>query len=115
MHEQIVNFKAGFDILGTRNTAQTVRNIPITKVYPWSNGKPHNTMHLVRTFITNEGRGRFNWDDPSGQKQLVILTQDSPNVYGECPGYRIVPGQPAGATRARLTVIDSPGIVRLAG
>lgn len=32
MHEQIVNFKAGFDILGTRNTAQIIRNVPVTKV-----------------------------------------------------------------------------------
>lgn len=67
-------------------------------------------MHLERTFITNEDRGRFDWDDPSGQKQLVILSQDTPKEYGECPRYHIVPGQPAGATQARLT-----GIVRSAG
>ncbi|EKG10001.1 Copper amine oxidase [Macrophomina phaseolina MS6] len=115
MHEHIINFKADFDVLGTQNTVQMVRNVPTTQVYPWSNGKARSTMRLERSFITNEDQGRWNWDDSTAQKQLVVVNQDAINAYGEMRGYQLVPGQPAAATHARLTAINSTSLGRTAG
>ncbi|KZL83511.1 copper amine oxidase [Colletotrichum incanum] len=115
MHEHIINFKADFDVLGTCNTVQMVRNVPTTQVYPWSNGKPRNTMHLERTFLTNEDQGRWNWDDSIAQKQLIVVNQNVLNAYGEMRGYQLVPAQPAAALHSRLTAINSTSLGRTAG
>ncbi|KAE9570048.1 hypothetical protein CGMCC3_g13897 [Colletotrichum fructicola] len=107
MHEHVINFKADFDILGTRNTVRIVRNVPVKQVYPWSNGKMRSTMQLQRSFIINEDESRLNWDDSTAQKQLVIVNQDAVNEYGEMRGYQLVPGQPAAALHSRLTAVNT--------
>lgn len=115
MHEHLMNFKADFDILGTQNTAQVIRNTPITQTYPWSNGKLRSTMRLERTFIENEDHGHLNWDDDRGQKQLVLVNKNAVNEFGEHRGYRLVPAHPAAATHARLTAVNSTSLGRTAG
>jgi len=60
MHDHVLNFKADFDILGTENSVQMVSNVPISKTYPWSDGKVRNTMSLQRKFIDNENQARLN-------------------------------------------------------
>ncbi|TEA10610.1 Membrane primary amine oxidase [Colletotrichum sidae] len=115
MHEHIINFKADFDISGTKNTVQLVRNIPVRQVYPWSNGKPRSTMQLQRLFVANEDESRLNWDDSEAQKQLIVVNRDALNEYGEMRGYQVVPAQPAAALHSRLTAVNSTSLGRTAG
>ncbi|CAH0000091.1 unnamed protein product [Clonostachys byssicola] len=90
MHDHVLNFKADFDILGTDNTIELVKQVPFTTTYPWSKGKVFNTMKIERSFIDNEDEGRFNWA-PNAQAQVLVVNRDEPNRFGEPRGYRILP------------------------
>lgn len=103
MHDHVLNFKADFDILGTNNTMTTATNIPVSEIYPWSNGQPRNTMKLNRSTITSEDSSKLNWD-PRTQYKIVNL--DAPNRYGEPRGYRILPS----SGTAHLTVQNSSNL-----
>lgn len=109
MHDHVLNFKADFDILGTANSVQLMRNTPVTTTYPWSGNKTRNTMKLTRSFIEDEDDGRFNWD-ANAQTQVIIVNQDEKNSYGEFRGYRILPS----AGTAHLTVENSSNTVNAA-
>lgn len=105
MHDHVLNFKADFDILGTANSLQLMRNTPVSLKYPWSDGKHRNTMMLTRSFVESEDDGRFNWDS-NAQTQVLVVNQDKKNAYGEARGYRILPS----AGTAHLTVEDSTNL-----
>lgn len=109
MHDHVLNFKADFDILGTANSVQLMRNTPVTTTYPWSGNKTRNTMKLTRSFIESEDDGRFNWD-ANAQTQVIVVNQDEKNSYGEYRGYRILPS----AGTAHLTVQNSSNTVNSA-
>jgi len=109
MHDHVLNFKADFDILGTENTVQLVSNVPTTEVYPWSRGKPRNTMKLQRKFIESEDDSRINWGE-NALTQVIITNQNETNKYGELRGYRILPSMGT----AHLTVQDSSSLVNAA-
>ncbi|KAK6066824.1 Primary amine oxidase, lung isozyme [Seiridium cupressi] len=90
MHDHVLNFKADFDILGTANTVQLMKNVPVSRVFPWSNGKARNTMQVERSFIENEAEGRFDWA-PNSAQQVLVVNQDQKNQWGEYRGYRVAP------------------------
>lgn len=48
-------------------------------------------MRLERSFVENEDDGKINWPTNSAAMYVVVNT-DEPNIYGEYPGYRILPG-----------------------
>ena len=105
MHDHVLNYKADFDILGTANTIQLMTQVPVTKYYPWSAGKPRNTMQVQRSFINDEYNSRFNWGENSAT-QVLVVNQDEKNKYGELRGYRILPY----TGLAHLTVKDSSNL-----
>ncbi|KAI1344805.1 membrane copper amine oxidase [Xylariaceae sp. FL0016] len=109
MHDHVLNFKADFDILGTANTVQLMNNVPVSRVFPWSNGKARNTMQLERSLVTNEDEGRFNWA-PNSAQQVLIVNKDQPNQWGEYRGYRVLPISGG----LHLTVENSSNLVHAA-
>ena len=53
MHDHSLNFKADFDILGTKNTMQLTSFVPATEKYIWSK-EPRHTFKLKREFVESE-------------------------------------------------------------
>jgi primary-amine oxidase len=109
MHDHVLNYKIDFDILGTTNTMTITTNVPVSEVYPWSNGQARNTMKLQPTEITNEDNGKLDWNTNEAT-QFVIVNKDTKNAYGEYRGYRLRPSSPA----IHLTVLNSSNLVNAA-
>jgi len=109
MHDHVLNFKADFDILGTNNSVQLMSMVPATVEYPWSKGKPRNTMKLERSFIETEDDSRFNWG-ANAATQVLIVNTDEKNKFGEYRGYRVLPS----AGTAHLTVKNSTNLANSA-
>lgn len=109
MHDHVLNFKIDFDILGTANTMTTSTNVPVSEVYPWSDGKARNTMKLERSTIETEDTGKLDWA-ANGATQFAVVNMDEKNAYGEYRGYRILPSSPT----IHLTVEDSSNLVNAA-
>lgn len=49
-------------------------------------------MKAKKSFITNEDDAKINWDTNS-HSIYAVVNKDSPNQFGESPGYRIHPGK----------------------
>ncbi|CAJ2507483.1 Uu.00g086690.m01.CDS01 [Anthostomella pinea] len=109
MHDHVLNFKADFDILGTANSIQRVKNVPVSRVFPWSNGKARNTMQLERSFVASEDESRFNWA-PNIAEQVLVVNKDETNKWGEYRAYRVLPMSGA----MHLTVKNSSNLVNAA-
>lgn len=109
MHDHVLNFKIDFDILGTSNTMTTTTNVPVSEVYPWSNGKARNTMKLQRSVIANENASRLDWA-ANGATQFTVVNLDKVNAYGENRGYRVLPS----SGTIHLTVENSSNLVNAA-
>ncbi|RDW88702.1 putative copper amine oxidase [Coleophoma cylindrospora] len=109
MHDHVLNFKIDFDILGTANTMTTSTNVPVSEVYPWSDGQTRNTMKLQRTQITNEDEGKLDWTS-NGATQYIIQNLDQLNEYGNPRGYRILPSSPT----IHVTIENSSNLVNAA-
>ncbi|KAH8888326.1 putative membrane copper amine oxidase [Thozetella sp. PMI_491] len=107
MHDHVLNYKADFDILGTNNSVQLMKNIPASRQYSWSNGKNRKTMTLKRSFIDSEDDGKQNWDPFT---QVLVVNEDQKNKFGENRGYRVLPY----TGTARLTVEESSNLVNAA-
>ncbi|KAL8725493.1 MAG: hypothetical protein Q9166_007313 [cf. Caloplaca sp. 2 TL-2023] len=90
MHEHVLNYKVDLDVAGTANSLVKSALIPTTEVYPWSNGKPINTMKFERTYLTSEDDGKLNWDSNNAVTYSVV-NKDAPNKYGEYRGWKITP------------------------
>ncbi|KAJ2906807.1 hypothetical protein MKZ38_010798 [Zalerion maritima] len=90
MHDHVLNFKADFDIMGTENTVEKVKQVPHTTTYPWSKGKVFNTMKLDRSFIETEDEGQLFWSFNNAE-QIFVVNQEVKNSVGESKGYRILP------------------------
>ncbi|GAA5979366.1 hypothetical protein JCM11641_005014 [Rhodosporidiobolus odoratus] len=89
MHSHVLNWKADFDILGTKNTLGFHTIEPTAVKYPWSN-RTRNTMHLVRNHLENEDDAALEWN----QDRMVLIYNDSPegkNKWGEHRAWRIMP------------------------
>ncbi|TLD26778.1 hypothetical protein PspLS_05308 [Pyricularia sp. CBS 133598] len=101
MHDHVLKFKLDLDVLGTANTVELVRTVPVTTSYPWLGGASRNTMQLRRFVIADEEQGPLDWD-ADGATQLLVVNTGAKNKFGENRGYRVVP---KGA--GKLTVRDS--------
>ena len=106
MHDHVLNYKVDFDILGTDNTMEIVENVPVSQVYPWSDGKPRNTMKLQRSLVKSEDESKLFWGH-NNAKQYKIVNLDARNKFGEPRGYRILPSSPT----IHLTVQNSSNLV----
>ncbi|KAK2746498.1 hypothetical protein FQN57_003124 [Myotisia sp. PD_48] len=110
MHDHVVNYKLDLDINGTANSLMKTTVVPVSQEYPWSNGQKRNTMKLEKSFIKNEDESKLNWRENSPD-MFAVVNKDTPNKYGEYPGYRIVP---ATHNAAYLTVVDSSNLKQCA-
>ncbi|EAU83093.2 copper amine oxidase [Coprinopsis cinerea okayama7 len=90
MHDHVLTFKADLDIKGTKNSFETTSFVPTVESYPWSNGE-RSTMKVERSILKTEDDAKINWA-PNGANMYAIINKDAPNVWGEYPGYRIMPG-----------------------
>ena len=88
LHDHVMTFKADLDIFGESNSVQRVEIVPATVEYPWSGGKTRNTMKLQKSFVTNEDESSISWA-PNDAVVYAIVNKDTPNKYGEYPGYRV--------------------------
>lgn len=106
LHDHVMTFKVDLDIMGVRNSVQKVEITPTTVTYvhcyhaapsemrlimdryPWSDGKPRNTMKLARSFLGSEGESSITWP-PNDAAIYAIVNRESANKYGESPGYRL--------------------------
>lgn len=109
MHDHVLNWKVDLDILGTDNSIELMKQVPVTTSYPWSGNKTRNTMKLERSFVETEDDSRLNWDS-NAQTQVLIVNQDEKNKYGVNRGYRILPS----AGTAHLVAKDSSNLVNAA-
>ncbi|KAL9609939.1 MAG: hypothetical protein Q9167_005335 [Letrouitia subvulpina] len=103
MHEHVLNYKLDLDVAGTANSLVKSALVPTTEVYPWSNGKPRNTMKFDRTFISSESDGKLNWD-ANNAVMYSVVNKDKPNKYGEYRGWKIMP---ATGNRNHLVIQNS--------
>jgi primary-amine oxidase len=78
------------DIKGRANTLEKVEVKPVTAAFTGSSA-PLNTMHIERSFVSNEDNGKLNWA-ANAASMFVVVNKDSINPYGEFRGYRIAPG-----------------------
>ncbi|KAJ4293307.1 hypothetical protein N0V90_008589 [Kalmusia sp. IMI 367209] len=102
LHDHVMTFKVDLDVLGQKNSVQKVEIVPATVEYPWSEGKPRNTMKLEKSFLTNEAESSVTWA-PNDAAIYAIVNKDAANKYGEYPGYRLK----RSATASHLTVKNS--------
>lgn len=49
-------------------------------------------MKIEKSFIENEDEGKLNWA-PNNAAFYAVVNKDTPNKYGEYPGYRVTPGK----------------------
>jgi primary-amine oxidase len=105
LHDHTLTFKADLDILGTQNSVQKVEFVPTSTTYPWSQGRIHNTFKAERSFVDTETS--INWAG-NDAALYAIVNKDTPNRFGEYPGYRIK--RSSGTTH--LTVQNSTNIVK---
>jgi primary-amine oxidase len=47
-------------------------------------------MKVNRSFVTSENDSKIKWGD-NGATTFAVVNKDTPNKFGEYPGYRIVP------------------------
>lgn len=109
MHDHVLNFKLDMDVLGTANTLATTSFVPTTEVYPWSKGRPRNTMKVARDKITNEDQGKLMWTSNDATSYAVV-NSDALNPYGNPRGYRITPS----SSTIHLTVENSTNLANAA-
>ncbi|KAK7427647.1 hypothetical protein QQZ08_005922 [Neonectria magnoliae] len=106
MHDHVINFKLDLDIQGRKNSLLKTEFVPLSQVYPWSDGQPINTMKIDHSYITNEDDGKITWSK-NGAASYAVVNKDQLNSFGEAPGYRIFPN--SGST-AYLTVQSSSAL-----
>lgn len=88
LHDHVLTFKADFDILGTQNSVQRIEYVPESTAYPWSNGKIHSTFKATRGFVASENDASIDWA-VNDAVVYAVVNKDTPNRFGESPGYRI--------------------------
>lgn len=87
-HDHTLTFKADLDINGGKNSVQKMTFQAITTDYPWSQGRRYNTFKAHRSWIQNESASQINWAE-NDNSQYAIVNKDTPNRFGEYPGYRL--------------------------
>ncbi|KAJ3540677.1 hypothetical protein NMY22_g4201 [Coprinellus aureogranulatus] len=102
MHDHVLAFKADLDIKGTKNSFERTSFVPATVKYPWDQTE-RRTMKVERSIVQSEDDAKINWA-PNSADIFTVTNKDTPNVWGEYPGYRIAPGH---GTPVHSTVVDS--------
>ncbi|KAF2646794.1 amine oxidase catalytic domain-containing protein [Massarina eburnea CBS 473.64] len=102
LHEHVMTFKVDLDILGEKNSVQKVEILAATEVYPWSDGQSHNTIKLKKSFVSSEAESSINWSGNEAASYSIV-SKDSPNRYGEYPGYKFK----RSASTSHLSAINS--------
>ncbi|KAJ5654955.1 membrane copper amine oxidase [Penicillium lividum] len=93
MHDHVINFKADFDILESRNTLMKIDIEPKLRSYSWLEGNSMSTMGLKKTPVKKESG--LSW--PANSASMYVVTKNgSENAWGETRGYRIMPGSGMG-------------------
>ena len=103
LHDHVLTFKADIDILGTKNSIQKVDIVPTTTTYPWSNGRSYNTFKAPISFLATESS--INWSE-NDATMYAIVNKDTPNRFGEYPGYRMK--RNAGTTHLTAAMLPTP-------
>lgn len=83
-HDHIINFKADFDIGGTKNRVSNTALKPATFVYPWDPDTEYNTKIKERTVFETETS--LNMEDVGN---LLIESADAKNKWGNPKAYRV--------------------------
>ena len=109
MHDHVLAFKADLDIKGSKNSFETTSFVPATVKYPWDQTE-RRTMKTERSVLKTEDDAKLNWA-PNGANIYTVVNKDTPNVWGEFPGYRIAPGH---GTPVHSTVVDSSSVKQAA-
>ncbi|GJN93983.1 hypothetical protein Rhopal_007046-T1 [Rhodotorula paludigena] len=89
MHDHVLNWKMDVDILGTANTVGFHTVEPKTVKYDWSPVE-RNTMHVVRSELTNEANSTLHWGE-NGKTMVLIYNKEEKNKYGEDRAWRLMP------------------------
>lgn len=63
-------------------------------------------MKLNRSFIETEDDSKIDWA-PNLATMYAVVNKDTPNKWGEYPGYRVSPGT---ASTAHLTIVNSTNL-----
>jgi primary-amine oxidase len=105
MHDHVLAFKADLDIKGSNNSFETTSFVPATVRYPWDQTE-RKTMKIERSILETEDDAKINWA-PNGANIYTVINKDTPNIWGEYPGYRIAPGH---GTPIHSTVVDSSSV-----
>lgn len=79
MHDHVLNWKADFDVLGTKNTFAFHTVEPKEVKYPWSNNT-RSTMHLVRETLKNEDNATLHWP-ANGKSMYLVYNAEEKNKY----------------------------------
>ncbi|GAA5820220.1 hypothetical protein JCM3770_006065 [Rhodotorula araucariae] len=89
MHDHVLNWKMDVDVLGTSNTVGFHSVEPTTVKYDWAETE-RNTMHVVRSELTNEDNSTLHWGE-NGKTMFLIYNKDEKNKYGEERAWRLMP------------------------
>lgn len=106
MHDHVLNWKVDWDILGTKNTVGFHTIEPKTVKYVWDNST-RNTMHLVRSELTNEDNATLHWPENS-HSMFLIYNKYEKNKYGEERAWRMMPN--IGGAGMHATIQDSTNL-----
>ncbi|CAG5184025.1 uncharacterized protein ALTATR162_LOCUS10872 [Alternaria atra] len=87
-HDHTLTFKVDLDINGRKNSVQKLKFVPTSTTYPWSQGRVYNTFKAERSWVDNERDSMINWEE-NDNALYAVVNRDTPNPYGEYPGYRI--------------------------
>ncbi|KAH7341181.1 copper amine oxidase [Pyrenochaeta sp. MPI-SDFR-AT-0127] len=107
LHDHVLTFKVDLDVLGRKNTVQSVEFVPTSTEYPWSQGRVHYTFKAQRSFMKSESSTDWAANDATIH---AIVNKDSPNRFGEFPGYRIK----RSAGTSHLTSLNSSNALKAA-
>ncbi|KAM7198289.1 putative copper amine oxidase [Rhypophila sp. PSN 637] len=101
-HSHILNFKADFDILDTKNSLEVTELIVANQTQPWfPELGVFEQMELSQSYMQEEKM--FNWA-ANNQAMYSVVNKAKTNAWGEKRGYRIVPGR----SNVALPVKNSP-------
>jgi primary-amine oxidase len=92
LHTHVMNFKADFDLVDTKNSFMRTDIIVENITQPWF--PEYGTFEMMRYNIsTVETEDGGLLDMPTnGQSMFTIVNKDKPNKWGQPRGYRILPG-----------------------
>lgn len=109
IHDHVLNFKLDLDIGGSANSLYKTEFIPYKRTAPWSNSTI-NTMKLGRSFVQSEDQGKIDWT-PNSAATYAVVNKDTPNKYGELPGWKIYPSTGAciSLTAQNSTMLGNAG------